>query len=65
MQNGLSLWTKISVVKSDITAKITVILPNFLGWKFCGKGQFPHSFGRITRYYTETVPFHEIFTPEN
>ena len=22
--------------------------PNFLVWKFCGKAQFPHSFGQIT-----------------
>ena len=27
------------------TAKNTVILPNFLVWKFCGKAQFPQSFG--------------------
>ena len=25
-----------------------MILPNFLVWKFCGKAQFPESFGRIT-----------------
>ena len=31
------------------TAKNTVISPNFLVWKFCGKAQFPHSFGRISR----------------
>ena len=24
--------------------KITVISPNFLIWKFCGKSQFPYSF---------------------
>ena len=24
-------------------AKNTVISPNFLVWKFCGKAQFPHS----------------------
>ena len=29
------------------TAKNTVILPNFLVWKFCGKAQFLHSFWRI------------------
>ena len=29
------------------TSKNTIILPNFLVWKFCGKAQFPHSFGRI------------------
>ena len=25
--------------------------------KFCGKAQFPHSFGRIARNYAETVLF--------
>ena len=29
------------------TAQNTVISPNFLVWKFCGKAQFPHSFGRF------------------
>ena len=28
------------------TAKNTVISHDFLEWKFCGKAQFPHSFGR-------------------
>ena len=28
-----------------ITAKNTVISPNLMVWKFCGKAQFPHSFG--------------------
>ena len=37
-----------------------VISPNFLVWKFCGKVQFPHSFRRIARNYTETVPFRKI-----
>ena len=37
------------------TAENTVISPNFLVWKFCGKTQFPHSFGRITRKYAETA----------
>ena len=27
------------------TVKNTVILPDLLVWKFCGKAQFPHSFG--------------------
>ena len=43
------------------TAKNTVILPNFLVWKFCGKAQFLHSFGRnfdilrrITQRYRAT-----------
>ena len=34
-------------------------------WKFCGKAQFPHSFGRIARNYVNTVPFHKISTPGN
>ena len=40
-------------------------MPNFLVWKFCGKAQFPYSFGPIARKYTETVPFHNISTPGN
>ena len=28
------------------TAENTAISPNFLVWKFCGKAQFPQSFGR-------------------
>ena len=24
-------------------------------WKFCGKAQFPHSFGQFTRNYAETA----------
>ena len=47
------------------TAKNTVISPNFLVWKFCGKAQFPHSFGRFTRNYAKTVPFHKIPIPGN
>ena len=50
---------------SVITAKITVISPNFLRWEVCGKAQVPHSFGRITRNYAEPVPFHKISTPGN
>ena len=34
-------------------------------WKFCGKGQFPHSFRRFARNYAETVPFRKISTPGN
>ena len=33
--------------------KMLLILPNFLVCKFCGKAQFPHSFGQITRIYVE------------
>ena len=47
--------------RSTLTAKNTVISPNFLVWEFCGKAQFPH----ITRIYTETVPYHKISTPGN
>ena len=47
------------------TAKNTVIPPNFLVWKFCGKAQFPHSFRRIARNYEKTVPFRKISTPGN
>ena len=49
----------------SVTSKNTVILPNFLVWKFCGKKQFPHSFGQIARNFAETVPFHKISTPGN
>ena len=48
-----------------ITAKNTVISPDFLVRKFCGKAQFPHSFGRFPRNYAETVPFSKISTPGN
>ena len=61
-------------LKKDITIIIkeankhyenTVISPDFLVCKFCGKEQFPHSFGRIARNYAETVPFRKISTPGN
>ena len=48
-----------------LTMKNTVISPNFLVWKFCGKVQFPHSFGQFARNHAETVPFHKIYTPGN
>ena len=43
-----------------INAKNTVIAPNFLVWKFCGKAQFPHSFWRFAWKYVETVPLNKI-----
>ena len=46
-------------------AKNTVISPNFLAWKVCGKAQFPHSFRWIAQNFTETEHFHKISTPEN
>ena len=48
-----------------VTAKNTVIPPNFLVWIFCGKAQIPHSFGPFARNYAETVSFHKISTPGN
>ena len=33
----------------NYTGKNSVISPDLLVWKFCGKTQFPHSFGRIVR----------------
>ena len=45
----------------DGTAKNAVISPDFLVWKFCGKAQFPHSFGR----FVETVSFRKVSTPGN
>ena len=47
------------------TAQNTKILPNFLVWKFCGKAQFPQSFGQIAWNSTETVHFQKISTPWN
>ena len=37
------------------TAKNTVILPNFLVWKFCRKAQFPHNIWRFAWNYAETA----------
>ena len=37
------------------TTENTVISADFLVWKFCGKAQFPHSFGRIA-----IIPHQEI-----
>ena len=45
-------------VAHTYTAENTVISPNFLMWKFCGKVQSP-------RNSTETAPFPKIFTPGN
>ena len=33
------------------TMKNTVISPDFLVWKFCGKAQFPHSFGKLRCFW--------------
>ena len=34
-------------------------------WEFCGKAQFPHSFGWFARNDAETVPLRKISTPGN
>ena len=40
-----------------ITAKNTVISPDFLVWEFCGKAQFLHSFGRFAPNYGKLCTF--------
>ena len=40
-----------------ITAKNTVISPDFLVWKFCRKSQFLHSFGQFAHHI-----FHNFYT---
>ena len=57
--------TKSCTNSKMITAKNTVVSPNFLVWKFCRKAQFLHSIGRIARNYAEIVPFCKISTPGN
>ena len=47
------------------TLENSVISPNFLVWKFCGKDQLPHSLGRIAGNYAGSEPFHKVSTPEN
>ena len=39
----------------SVTAKNTVILPNFMLWKFYRKAQFPHSFGRFANHISVTA----------
>ena len=44
----LLLWKTFGFKLFSIsTAKNTVISPDFLMWKFCGKAQLPHSFGQF------------------
>ena len=47
---------QIFIYTAVYTTKNNVILPSFVVWKFCGKAQFPHSFGQIVRNYAETMP---------
>ena len=58
------LHSAITAKTERVTAKNPVISPNFLVWKFCGKAQFPHSFGRFAPNYAETESFHKISAPE-
>ena len=53
------------VYSTAYNAKSTVISLDFLVWKFFGKAQFPHSFGRIARTYAEIEPFRKISTLGN
>ena len=62
LTNQKQLFMKSRTFITD-TAKNNVISPDFLVWKFCGKAQFSHSFGRFARYYAETMPFRKISTP--
>ena len=72
---GRNLWLKpllsrrthqnVKVLYLTFAAKNTVISRAFLMWKFCGKAQFPHSFGLIARNYVETTPFRKISTSGN
>ena len=48
---------KLNIIINHNTVKNTVNSPDFLVWKFSGKAQFPHDFGRIAQNYAETVPF--------
>ena len=40
---------KVSGEGEGVTAKDTVISPDFLVWKFLWKGTVPHSFGRFAQ----------------
>ena len=42
------------------TAQNAAISPNFMVWKFCGKAQFPHSFGRFARNCAFPQNFHTM-----
>ena len=61
-----SMSIKKYIVDKKSTAQNIVISPNFQVWKFCGKTQFPQSFGGFAVTFhiiSETVPFHKISTP--
>ena len=55
-------WTRVNLrhiieEAKTLSSKNTAIPPDLMVLKFCGKAQFPHSFGRIARNYAETVLF--------
>ena len=52
-QFELMLFSKSWKYTSTNTAKNTVITPDFLVWKLCGKAQFPHSFRRFAHNYAK------------
>ena len=66
--NSSKMW-KVRTEYTEYTTKNTVISPNFLVWKFGGKAQFPHSFGRCafpqnfhTRKFREITVFYAVIT---
>ena len=52
-------------IVSTITRKNTVVSPNLLVLKYCGKAQFLHKFGRFACLCAKTVPFYKVFIPRN
>ena len=57
-------WENVKAKSKIITAKNTVISPNFLVWKFFWKGSLRIASGDLPQV-TETVLFHKMSTPEN
>ena len=54
---------KLGRVITRCTAKNTIISPNFLKWKFCGKAQFPHISGEcVTFLYPLKTSENQIFS---
>ena len=45
--------------------KTTVISPDFLVCKFCGKAQVLHSYRRMVRSYEKTLPLYKFSIPGN
>ena len=62
ISTNLPEWTRVNLrhiieEAKTLSSKNTAIPPDLIVLKFCGKAQFPHSFGRIARNYAETVLF--------